>query len=226
MPNQSIGKTFAGLGGRGDDLRGRDLGEPESVERRPEPLRRRRGDLDDGTPRGMAERGRGMVEQRRELCVQVRSSQLDGRRHVDARDDGDLGVDELDPGRCLVAAHDRAAHLDHRLRRQRGDPLPELGVDQHDLGDPSTVPQQDEPDLGELPLVVQPPLQPHPLADECADLVGQASFHVRLHPVVIPDVWARGTRGATTLRRRTDRRPRSVRPLGGRHSPSPRPTAA
>ena len=144
----------ARLGGRLDELRRRDLGEAQVVERRAEPAQRRSGQLPLRALRGVPPQHGSVVEQRRQGDVELRSPQLGGRCHGRFGECLDGGVGDLDAARCLRVGGRRTHHADRRLlRRHRS------AGGQDDLGQAAAVADDQERDASELAAPVHPALE-------------------------------------------------------------------
>jgi hypothetical protein len=118
------------------------------------------------------------------------------------------------------------AHPHHRLGRQRlGSGADRALVAHHHLDDPVAVAQQQEAHVRQVPLVVHPPREHHPLVDVPASSSVVIRGILHLHPErSIPDVWARGSSRCHHTSPPTGRRPRCMGGrLEGRHSPSAPP---
>jgi hypothetical protein len=145
-----------------------------------------------------------VIEERRELGVQLRPPQLERRclrRRAEHRDDRVL---ELEASGCLRRRDDSTLDLDDRLREHRRGRRAARVVVDDDLGDAGRVAQQQERDLREVPLVVHPACEPDVFAGVLGELARHDPFH-RLHLCARPDPWSCGRegvpRGATALHR-------------------------
>ena len=155
-----------------DDLRRLDLGEAERVERRPEPGERRRGDRE----RGADARDDGATPRRdRAASASVALSSgrriSNGERRDRVAEHRDRRCVQLDAGRRLRRRDDVAVDLRPRSRRavpsRRS--VTDSSVDD-DLRDTARVAQQQERQVGEMALMVNPPGDPHAFADVLGEL--------------------------------------------------------
>jgi len=91
----------AALGGGRDELRRRDLGEAETLERPAETAKSRCGDLERRPAGRMAKRNRRMVQNHRERLLETRATQVERQRRCRGCEDANRRKAELDAGRRL-----------------------------------------------------------------------------------------------------------------------------
>ena len=146
----------ARLGRRLDELRGLDLGEPETVEGVPEATQAGGGELPLGPLGRVPPADRRVVELRRQPGGESRAPELERRCLGRLGQRRDRRLRDLDaPGR-LVVGGDRAGHLDGRLLgRDRG------AGRQHDLGQTAAVADDEEGHPRQLATAVDPAGQPY-----------------------------------------------------------------
>jgi hypothetical protein len=147
----------ARLGGRPDELRRADLGEPCRVQRRPEAAQARRRDLPPRLLRGVPPGDGRMIEHRRQRGGERRPPQLDGRGLGGVGKGCDHGLRDLHPARGLRVGGDRAGHRHGGLLRRHLRRLPDAGA-QHHLGEAGAVPQHEKRHGRQLTTAVDPTL--------------------------------------------------------------------
>ena len=170
------------LGRGGDDLRRVHLHEVRGVERGAEPGDRRGREPERSASARVAERHRGVVEDRRELRAQLGPPELERRCEVGLHQHRDLGVVQLESRRRLLGRDDGALHDDDRLGEERRQSLAGGVVDDDDLRDPPAVAQQHERDVRQWSLMVEP-------AGDADALAGVTRQVDREDPVRGSDVW-------------------------------------
>lgn len=133
--------------------------------------------------------------------------------HLDRR------IYDLDPSRRLFVRDNGPFDLDHGLSEKFADRLTIRLTGQHHLGNAASVAQQQEGHLCQRALMVQPARHADSLPNVCREFGCERSFHPSPPSGPIPDVRARGTRGATALHRQQCRRPHSVSTARGASLP-------
>jgi hypothetical protein len=162
----------AALGRGGDDLGRLDLGEAEAVEGGAEAADRGGGDPEAVAHARVAERDGRLVEDRRQLLLQLGPAQLDRRRLRRLGEHAERRALDLDAAGRLRVRDGVALDLEHRLREE----LHRLV--EHDLRHAGAVAEDEERDAAELAPVVKPAGEPHAPADVRAELAREHPLHV------------------------------------------------
>lgn len=106
-----------------------------------------------------------MIQKQRQGGGEHGPAHLERGRRLRLTEDGDRGAVQLEATRCLGRTHHGALDLDDRLREERRRSGPGRFLLDDDLGDPTDIAQQQERQLGEVALVMNPPGESHPFAD-------------------------------------------------------------
>ena len=121
----------------------------------------------------MAQRDGRVVEDRRQLFLQLRASQLDRRRLGRLRKHGERGRVELDAAGRLRRRHGIAFDLDDGLGKEVADCV----VLHDDLREPARVAEHNEGDATELAPLLEPSGEPDAPADVGGQLVREDALH-------------------------------------------------
>ena len=148
----------AGLGGRRYELRRLDLGEAQLVQRGPEAVQRRGGQL-PARPAGRMPPGHGrVVQDRGQPGVDRGPPQVDRRRLRGLAEQHDRGFGHFDAARRGRVARGQAGDRDDALLSAAPHHLQALRVPDDHLGQARTVPQDKERHRAEHPAAVHPAL--------------------------------------------------------------------
>ena len=152
----------------------------------------------------MAERDRRVIEQRRQLFLQLGPPQLDRRCRGRRREDRQRRRVHFDAARRLRRRDRSSFDADHGLGQKRTDLRGRRIVVDDDLREAARVAKHEEGQAAELPPVMEPPCESDALADAGGQLVREQTLQRWSPPLRSPGgAGGRRSRCATALRRRS-----------------------